>query len=33
MTLKEIRLELDRRVDPAKVAILQKFFKTGPGEY
>lgn len=33
MTLKEIRLELDRRVDPAKAAILQKFFKTGPGEY
>lgn len=33
MTLKEIRLELDCRVDPAKVAILQKFFKTGPGEY
>jgi 3-methyladenine DNA glycosylase AlkD len=33
MTLKEIRRELERRVDPTKVAIFQKFFKTGPGEY
>ncbi len=33
MTLKEIRHELDRRVDPTKVAIFQKFFKTGLGEY
>ena len=33
MTLTEIRAELHRRANPAKAKVLQRFFKTGPGEY
>jgi len=29
----EIRARLRERADPARVPILQRFFKTGPGEY
>lgn len=33
MSLEKIREELEAAGDPAGAAILQKFFKTGPGEY
>ena len=33
MSLREVRLQLKRQADPEKAAILQRFFKTGPGQY
>lgn len=33
MSLKEARVALQRHARPDKVEILQRFFKTGPGEY
>ena len=33
MILKEIRKELDKHSSKQKAKILQRFFKTGPGEY
>lgn len=33
MTLKEIRERLQARGTPGKAALLQRFFKTGPGQY
>ena len=33
MSLKELREELRKKSDPAKAKVLQKFFKTGHGEY
>ncbi len=33
MTAAEIRTRLHQLANPAKAAILQRFFKTGPGEY
>ena len=33
MVTAEIQKELDRLADPGQAAILQRFFKTGPGEY
>jgi 3-methyladenine DNA glycosylase AlkD len=33
MTAAEIRRQLHACADPASVAILQRFFKTGPGQY
>lgn len=33
MVVDEIQRELERLGDPARAAVLQRFFKTGPGEY
>jgi 3-methyladenine DNA glycosylase AlkD len=33
MSIKEIQKELDKNSDKKQAALLQRFFKTGPGEY
>ncbi len=33
MTAADIEIELKKKSDPAQAGILQRFFKTGPGEY
>jgi 3-methyladenine DNA glycosylase AlkD len=33
LTISQVRRELRRQANPAKRAILRRFFKTGPGEY
>lgn len=33
MKAADVRKELKSRADPEKAAILQRFFKTGPGHY
>lgn len=33
MNLKEIQKEIKKNANPQKAVLLQRFFKTGPGEY